>query len=117
MNNDYSKRGYLLPEGFKDLIDVLKLKGKTHHRHQTTAQPYFNLTATQKTMLISAKIPGLGSGDLEITVEGKTMRISGKLATSTAPFESVIEVPAEYDLVRACAAYFAGELRITVPML
>ena len=29
MNDDYSKRGYLLPEGFKDLIDVFNLASKT----------------------------------------------------------------------------------------
>jgi len=28
MENDYMKRGYLLPPGCKDLIDVLKLKEK-----------------------------------------------------------------------------------------
>ncbi len=27
MDNDYQKRGYLLPEGCKDLIDALKLAG------------------------------------------------------------------------------------------
>ena len=29
MNGDYSKRAYLLPEGCKDLIDVLNLQKKT----------------------------------------------------------------------------------------
>lgn len=33
MNYDYSKRGYLLAEGCKDLIDVLKLAGHAPHEH------------------------------------------------------------------------------------
>lgn len=30
MSPDYSKRGYLLPKGCKDLIDVINLAGKDH---------------------------------------------------------------------------------------
>jgi len=28
MSPDYSKRGYLLPKSFKDLVDVINSKGK-----------------------------------------------------------------------------------------
>ncbi|MHB8524318.1 MAG: translation initiation factor IF-2 N-terminal domain-containing protein [Limisphaerales bacterium] len=39
MNNDYMKRGYLLPEGCKDLIDVLNptLQHKSAQESRTTA--------------------------------------------------------------------------------
>jgi hypothetical protein len=30
MENEFMRRGYLLPEGCKDLMDVLKLKGPQH---------------------------------------------------------------------------------------
>jgi Translation initiation factor IF-2, N-terminal region len=39
MENEYMKRGYLLPEGCKDLIDVLKAKGP-ESLPQTTATPW-----------------------------------------------------------------------------
>ena len=37
MNYDYKKRGYLLPEGCKDLIDVLKPKAQ--HKPMTMMPP------------------------------------------------------------------------------
>lgn len=34
MERDFMKRGYLLPKGCKDLIDVLKLKPNHELKHQ-----------------------------------------------------------------------------------
>src|SRR5437016_682311 len=39
MNFDYSKRGYLLPEGCKDLIDVWKLQSKQEQQKQASGLP------------------------------------------------------------------------------
>jgi translation initiation factor IF-2 len=37
MENDFMKRGYLLPEGCKDLLDVLKLKAKRTPKRRRSA--------------------------------------------------------------------------------
>ena len=47
MEHDYMKRGYLLPEGCKDLIDVLKLKAKfAHHYFSKPPTPLAQLPKT-----------------------------------------------------------------------
>ena len=41
MSPDYTKRGYLLPKGCKDLIDVIKLQGPANvHVPQPPGQPW-----------------------------------------------------------------------------
>ncbi len=39
LNPDYSKRGYLLPEGCKDLIDVINLQKSTKRQSPWQAAP------------------------------------------------------------------------------
>ncbi|MGA2181076.1 MAG: Hsp20/alpha crystallin family protein [Verrucomicrobiota bacterium] len=99
MDYDYSKRGCLLPEGCKDLIDVSKQKA----------------TITEHGFIVTARLPELRSRDIEITVEGRSLRIVGKLSNSQVPFESVIEVPPGYGLADAQATCIKGKLRIVVP--
>ena len=67
--------------------------------------------------------------NLEITIEGNRLRISGNrpdccraqkcsfliMEISYGPFESVLELPSGYDLGHAKAAYLNGFLRIDVP--
>jgi HSP20 family protein len=71
------------------------------------------------------------SEHLEITVEGNRLRISGNrpdgcrspkcnflvMEINYGPFESVLEVPAGYDLSQAKASYLNGFLRIDVPQV
>jgi HSP20 family protein len=71
------------------------------------------------------------SEHLEITVEGNHLRISGNrpdgcrspkcnflvMEINYGPFESVLEVPAGYDLSQAKASYLNGFLRIDVPQV
>lgn len=101
MDYDYSKRGYLLPDGYKDLIDVIELKPKT--------------AITKRRFLVIAQLPERQSGDLEVTVEGGFLRIVAKPSGSHALFESTVEVPNGYAVANARAAYVNGELRILVP--
>src|SRR5258707_774479 len=104
MNDDYSKRGYLLPKGCKDLIDVLK--------SEAPAGPDFKTRASEGGFLITGHLAGLRSGDLEVIVEGRSLRISGKHSGTLQPFERVIDVPIGYDIAQANAGYLNGELRI-----
>ena len=71
------------------------------------------------------------SQDLEITVEGNRLRISGNrpdgcraakasfrvMEINYGPFETILEVPPGYDLGHAKASYLNGFLRIDVPLL
>jgi HSP20 family protein len=70
------------------------------------------------------------SDHLEITVEGNKLRISGNrhdgcrsakcsflmMEIYYGPFECVLEIPPEFDLGHAKAAYLNGFLRVDVPM-
>jgi len=67
------KRDVSLPAGCKDLIDVLEREAVNH---------YFKTAVTDVGFIITACLPGLHSEDIEITVEGDTVRITGKKADS-----------------------------------
>jgi HSP20 family molecular chaperone IbpA len=95
MDYDYTKRGYLLPEGCKDLIDVF-------HQKMAVTERGFEVT-----------VPGAAFGNLELTAEVGEARIIGKRLDGSPLF--TVPVPAGYDLTRARATYINGELHILVP--
>jgi HSP20 family molecular chaperone IbpA len=99
MDFDYSKRGYLLPEGCKDLIDAI--------------QP--NTAITERGFVVTEQLPERQSIDIEIRVEGSILRITAKQFGSHAPFESTIEVPSGFVIAQASATYILDELRIVIP--
>jgi hypothetical protein len=104
MDYDYSRRGYLLPEGCKELIDVF---------NQNMAVTQLGFAITERGFEVTARGHALGRGNLEITAEGGQARIIGKRPDGRSLF--TIPVPAGYDLTRAQATYINGELRILVP--
>lgn len=92
--------------------------------------PNTDVYATDSGLVIKAELAGMRSENLEITVEGNRLRISGDrpdgcrackasflvMEISYGPFESVLELPSGYDLSQAKAAYLNGFLRIDVPL-
>jgi len=80
--------------------------------------------------VIKVELAGMRNDNLEITVEGNRLRISGTRPDSCrapkcsflvmeinyGPFESVLELPPGYDLSQAKASYLNGFLRIEVPL-
>jgi HSP20 family molecular chaperone IbpA len=70
---------------------------------------------TAENFVVTTRLPGLRHGDIEIKVEGRSLRIIGKQSSSKVPIESVIEIPSGYELARALATYLKGQLRIVVP--
>ena len=80
-------------------------------------------------LIIQVELSSLRSDDLEITNEGRRLRIAGhrrnsEFATAkdilvhemqNGPFESVLELPPGFDLAHAKAAYLNGVLTINVP--
>ena len=91
--------------------------------------PNTDVYATDTGMVIKVELPGMKSENLEITTEGRHLRIAGNrpdccraqkcnfliMEISYGPFESVLELPQGYDLGQAKALYVNGFLRIDVP--
>ncbi len=91
--------------------------------------PNTDVYETDSGLVIKVELAGMRSENLEITVEGNRLRISGNrpdgcraakcrfliMEISYGPFESVLELPSGYDLSQAKAAYLNGFLRIDVP--
>lgn len=95
MDYDYSKRGYLLPDGCKDLIDVIQPK-----------KDFF---------FVTIPLPGLRSEDLEIFAEANTLRIVVKQSAKNVQYERNIQVPVGFEIEKARAVYLEDVLHITVP--
>ena len=92
--------------------------------------PPTDVYATDDGLVIKVELAGMRSDHLEITVEGTRLRISGTrpdgcrapkcsflvMEISYGPFEVALEIPPEYDLSHARAAYLNGFLRLDVPV-
>lgn len=91
--------------------------------------PNTDVYETDTGLVVKVELAGMKSDSLEIMVEGNRLCISGNrpdgcrapkcsflvMEISYGPFESVLELPAGYDLGQAKAAYVNGFLRIDVP--
>ena len=91
--------------------------------------PNTDVYSTDAGLVIKVELAGMRSENLEITVEGNRLRISGDrpdtcrahkasflvMEINYGPFESVLELPTGYDLGQARASYLNGFLRIDVP--
>lgn len=92
--------------------------------------PNTDVYATDNGLVVKVELAGMRSDNLEITVEGNRLRITGNrpdgcrapkcsflvMEINYGPFESVLELPSGYDLSQAKAAYLNGFLRIDVPL-
>src|SRR5882762_10432250 len=92
--------------------------------------PNTDVYTTDNGLVVKVELAGMRNDNLEITVEGNRLRISGTrpdgcraskasflvMEINYGPFESVLELPGGYDLAQAKAAYLNGFLRIDVPV-
>ena len=92
--------------------------------------PNTDVYATDNGLVIKVELAGMRSDNLEITIEGNRLRISGNrpdgcrapkcsflvMDINYGPFVSMLELPPGYDLGAAKAAYLNGFLRIDVPV-
>jgi len=92
--------------------------------------PNTDVYVTDSGLVVKVELAGMRSDNLEITVEGHRLRISGNrpdgcrapkasflvMEINYGPFESVLDLPPIYDLSQAKAAYLNGFLRIDVPL-
>jgi HSP20 family protein len=91
--------------------------------------PNTDVYVTQELLVIKVELAGMRKEDLELTVEGSRLTITGHrpdgcrapkckflvMEINYGSFQSVIELPPGYDLSQAQAAYQNGFLRIDVP--
>jgi HSP20 family protein len=91
--------------------------------------PNTDVYVTDTGLVVKVELPGMKSENLEITIEENRLRISGNrpdccrapkcsfliMEISYGPFESVLDLPAGYDLSQAKAIYVNGFLRVDVP--
>ena len=85
---------------------------------------------SENCLVINVELAGMRKEDLEITIDGNRLMISGQrpdggrsgskcsflvMEINYGPFECVIEIPVGYELSQAKAAYQNGFLRVEVP--
>ncbi len=91
--------------------------------------PNTDVYKTDEGLVVKVELAGMRSENLQITVEGNKLRISGErpdgcrsakfnflaMEIFYGAFENVLEIPSDYDLSLAKATYQNGFLRIDVP--
>jgi HSP20 family molecular chaperone IbpA len=92
--------------------------------------PNTDVYATDNGLVIKVELAGMRSDNLEITIEGNRLKVSGNrpdgcrapkcsflvMEINYGPFETMLDLPQGYDLGQAKAAYLNGFLRIDVPV-
>jgi hypothetical protein len=111
MDNDYSNRGYLLPDGCKDLIDAINLTGAVSPANIHPS----NIIKQANGLMILFRLHGLESESIQIIVEGRHLQVVRKLSGNLSSPEGFLEVPPGYDLAKARATYVKDTLRIFIP--
>src|SRR5438034_7406589 len=103
--------------------------GKQSATGQTHWIPNTDVYVSEGHLVIKVELAGMRREDLDLTVEGNRLMISGQRPDGCrAPkckflvmeinygfFESVIELPPGFDLAQAKATYLNGFLRVDVP--
>ena len=91
--------------------------------------PNTDVYTTDTGLVVKVELPGMKSENLDITVEGSQLRIAGTrpdccrapncsflvMEINYGPFETVLDLPAGFDLGQAKAIYVNGFLRVDVP--
>lgn len=102
------------------------IRGSSHEGHWA---PNTDVYLTEEGLVIRVELAGMRREDLELTVENQQLRISGHrsdgcrtgkcsfvvMEIDYGPFETMVDLPAGYDLSKARASYQNGFLRIDVP--
>src|ERR1044071_1666429 len=103
--------------------------GRLESAGETHWIPNTDVYVTEGSLVIKVELAGMRKEDLELTVEGNRLKISGQrpdgcrapkctflvMEINYGAFESIIEVPSGYDLSQAKASYQNGFLRVDVP--
>ncbi len=103
--------------------------GVRESSHEGHWAPNTDVYLTEEGLVIRVELAGMRREDLELTVENQQLKISGHrsdgcrtgkcsfvvMEINYGPFETILDLPAGYDLSLARASYQNGFLRIDVP--
>lgn len=92
--------------------------------------PNTDVYATEHGVVVKIELAGVRSENVQISVEGNMLRISGErpdacraakcnflvMEINYGTFESILELPPGYDLTQAKATYLNGFLRLDIPL-
>jgi HSP20 family molecular chaperone IbpA len=81
--------------------------------HETHWSPNTDVYLCDAGLVIKVELAGMQRENLELTVEGNSLRISGQRPDGA--FETIIEVPEDCDVSRGKAVYQNGFLRVDIP--
>ena len=96
MEDYYSNRAGLLPEGCKDLIDV--------SRRSSTG-----------CFSISVRLPKVKNKDIELTVNDRHLTVVARPAKGQVRFETNVAVPDDFSLDKTRAFHVHDRLLIVIP--
>ena len=99
--------------------------------HETHWAPNTDVYVADTGIVIKVELAGMQRENLELTVEGNRLRVSGQrpdgcrsghckflvMEIDYGAFETVIEVPEGFDVSRGKAVYQNGFLRVDIPYL
>jgi HSP20 family protein len=111
------------------LLKRAALEGAGAPDSEATWTPNTDVYLADTGLVVTVELAGLRREDLELTVEGNQLRVSGvrrdgcrsgrcrfiAMEINYGAFETRVEIPPGFDLARAKAAYQNGFLRIEVP--
>ncbi len=92
-----------------------------------TWAPTLDVVETDGAIIIHAELPGVGRDDVDVSVQGRRLELSGRrrplpadrnffqMERSYGPFRRTLELPSAIDADRVSAAFEAGVLTITLP--
>jgi HSP20 family protein len=108
---------------YREAVDRPSAAGQTHWIPNT------DVFVADGNLVIKVELAGMRRDDLELTIDGNRLMISGQrpdgartskckflvVEINYGPFECVIEIPPGYELAKARAAYQNGFLNVEVP--
>ena len=97
--------------------------------HEVHWSPNTDVYLSDSGLVIKVELAGMQRENLELTVEGNTLRISGQrpdgcrapqckflaMEIDYGAFETIIELPEDCDVARGKAVYQNGFLRVDIP--
>lgn len=97
--------------------------------HSAPSYPAINIWASDENLLVSAEMPGVQVEDIDVSVDGKTLTISGERKADDLPegaryhrkerrfgdFSRTIQLPIAVNSEQVKASFTDGVLSITLP--
>jgi HSP20 family protein len=110
-------------------VQFAKRRVSMRRDHETNWAPNTDVYVSDSGLVIKVELAGMQRENLELTVDGENLRISGQrpdgcrtaqckflaMEINYGAFETVIEVPEGFDVTCGKAVYQNGFLRVDIP--